>query len=275
MSQMNTKKSVSIIGCGWFGKPLAVRLASADYTVKGSTTKEKKIEELKFHGIQAYLYRISDEFPEELVSSEFVVFNVPPGRNNQSQLKHYLPAVKDLISTLKEKDSLKKLLFISSTGVYGNEQDIYSEASICEPRSASGEVLLASELEIVNSGLPHNILRFGGLAGPGRHPGRFLAGKANLVGGDQAVNFLHLDDAIGVSCYLLENDITNEVFNVVSPVHPQKKDFYSKMADNIGVERPLFTETPSSCRREIDVSKLLNLTKYQFIYPDPMKFKFE
>jgi len=37
-------QKVSILGCGWLGKPLAVFLISKGYLVKGSTTSDEKLK---------------------------------------------------------------------------------------------------------------------------------------------------------------------------------------------------------------------------------------
>ena len=54
-------KSVSILGCGWLGKPMAVSLLSEGFSVKGSTTSEIKIQELEALEIEAYLIDIKKE----------------------------------------------------------------------------------------------------------------------------------------------------------------------------------------------------------------------
>ena len=40
-------KRVSVLGCGWLGKPLAISLLDEGYSVKGSTTSEDKLELLE------------------------------------------------------------------------------------------------------------------------------------------------------------------------------------------------------------------------------------
>ena len=56
-------KNVSILGCGWLGKPMAVSLLREGFSVKGSTTSEIKIQELEALEIDAYLIDIT-EFEE-------------------------------------------------------------------------------------------------------------------------------------------------------------------------------------------------------------------
>jgi 3-hydroxyisobutyrate dehydrogenase-like beta-hydroxyacid dehydrogenase len=53
-------KNVSILGCGWLGKSLAISLLDEGYSVKGSTTTEEKLELLELNKIEPYLVNISD-----------------------------------------------------------------------------------------------------------------------------------------------------------------------------------------------------------------------
>ena len=53
-------KNVSLLGCGWLGKPLAVSLINDGFLVKGSTTSEMKIQELETLGIEPYLIDITE-----------------------------------------------------------------------------------------------------------------------------------------------------------------------------------------------------------------------
>ena len=40
------KETITILGCGWLGLPLAQTLVKEGYSVKGSTTTEDKLEVL-------------------------------------------------------------------------------------------------------------------------------------------------------------------------------------------------------------------------------------
>ena len=48
------QKSISILGCGWLGLPLARQLIKLGYSVKGSTTSPEKIQILKGSQIDGY-----------------------------------------------------------------------------------------------------------------------------------------------------------------------------------------------------------------------------
>jgi hypothetical protein len=73
---------------------------------------------------------------------------------------------------------IPRIIFTSSTSVYGDTHGTVKENSPRNPSTASGRVL--KELEDWLHNLPGtsvDILRLAGLVGPARHPGRFLPGK--------------------------------------------------------------------------------------------------
>lgn len=273
---MKEIKSLTIIGCGWFGLPLAMRAIGEHWKVKGTTTHSNKMIELKDMGIEPYLLVLPEKtkLAGSLLKSSYIVISIPPGRKNPNVLHDYPFSVSQIIKRVQQLSEATKVIFISSTSVYGNEEDFIDENSISEPKTDSGRALLDAENLIRNSGINYNILRFGGLAGPGRHPGRFLTGKKNLPAGNQCINFLHLEDAIGVTMQMLSGSFNNQTYNVVSPQHPEKKMFYLKMAADAGLEKPTFDDSLIAAKREISVQKLLKETDYEFKYPDPMYYDF-
>lgn len=272
----NLNKSISIIGCGWLGFPLGRELVREHWQVKGSTTSESKLKTLKLAGIEPLIIRLptTERIDPKIFKTQFLIIDIPPGRNNLDAINSYAEIISQILMNAKEHKLIEKVFFISSTSVYGKALKTYNESSDIYPDGESGKAIVAAEQLIINSGIPYLILRFGGLAGPGRHPGRFLKKWKEIKLRDQSINYLHLDDAIGVIKYLISHKIDTEIFNVVAPYHPTKKEFYGKMAQSIGLEPPVFSYPPFPEKRIISVDKLLNKTDYKFIYPDPMTFEF-
>ena len=54
-------KSISILGCGWLGKPLGAELIKSGYEVSGSTTQESKLHELEVLGIKPFLIKLDPQ----------------------------------------------------------------------------------------------------------------------------------------------------------------------------------------------------------------------
>ncbi len=269
-------KTLTVIGCGWLGLPLALKAIDENWKVKGTTTNSNKMIELEDKGIEPYLLVLpaTTKIDSALFKSRYLVINIPPGRRNPNVLHDYPFTVSQIIDQIKIVGKTSKVIFVSSTSVYGNEDEFIDETTISKPKTDSGRALVEAENIVRNAGINYNILRFGGLAGPGRHPGRFLAGKKDLPGGNQCINFLHLTDAIAVIMHMLSGSFTRQTYNVVSPQHPQKKMFYLKMTIDAGLDPPTFDDSLMAAERKISVQKLLKDTGYEFKYPDPMYYDF-
>ena len=68
-------KNISILGCGWLGKPLAVSLLEDGFSIKGSTTSEIRIDELEALEIETYMVDIAEfeEFDSFLNSDILII----------------------------------------------------------------------------------------------------------------------------------------------------------------------------------------------------------
>jgi len=273
----NTQKpSLSVVGCGWLGLPLATQMAASGYLGRGSTTREEKLETLSNAGIEPFIFDSSTKpnANNALFQTDMLILNIPPGRRNPDLLKDYPKLIASILDALKTTDLASRIIFISSTSVYPEDVEWIDEETPVDSATDSGKAIFVAEKIVECSGFPWVVLRFGGLAGPARHPGRFLAGKKELTYGEQAVNFLHLRDAIEIVRTFIENPGLQGCFNCVAPVHPMKKDFYSIMSKAAGLDAPEFDDSHKCFKREISSHKLINEAGYRFKFPDPLKFVF-
>lgn len=257
---MTKRYKISILGCGWFGFPLAKRLVEAGHQVKGSTTTSAKIADLQSAGIDAYLFELDkDEIPESFFDSELLILGVPP-RMRSGQGEDYAGKIIRLTERLSGT-FVKQLIFISSTSVFSDTNSILNEYATPFPETASGKAILAVESYLRNcSSFDTTIIRFSGLIGPGRDPGRFFGGKTNIPNGQSPVNLIHLDDCIGITMSVLEREAFGNIFHAVAPQHPLKSTFYSKASTDAGFIRPEFVDELTSWKiiESINVPKLLN-----------------
>lgn len=261
--------NISVMGCGWFGFPLAKELVSLGYSVKGSTTSPNKIDSIAGAGIEPYLVKLGEESDTliDFLNSKSLVLNVPPGKSTHEV---YRKNMIDLANKVANSQ-VKKVIFISSTSVYPNKGGIVAEsdaANIKTPRS--GITML--EIENVWNQLKSqkvNVVRFAGLYGPERNPGRFLAGKTTN-GSSNPINMIHLDDCIGIITKLIKSDYLNETFNACAPGHPSREEFYNLAASKFGYDQPDFQPPHSTDSKIVSSEKLTEITGYQFIHPDPI-----
>ena len=269
-------KQISILGCGWLGFPLAKFLLSKGYSVKGSTTNASKLELLKEAKIIPFQIKVGDTLEGENIhaffQSDILILNIPPGRRKANVVKLH-PKQIQLICNAAQKGSIQKILFISSTGVFANENQIITETDLPNPTRDSGKALVKAEAIIKDlKNIESTILRMSGLVGADRKAGRFLAGKKNIPNGGASVNMVHLEDCIQVIYEVLRQEKWNEIFHVSADEHPSRKDFYTNQAIQQGFETPHFAEETSTTFKIISNEKLKRILSYQFIYPNPMKF---
>ncbi|WP_196893844.1 Rossmann-fold NAD(P)-binding domain-containing protein [Aureivirga marina] len=242
-----TQKQISILGCGWLGFPLAQFLIEKGSIVKGSTTSENKLEVLKKEQIQPFLISINEEKIEGdienfLKGSEIIFINFPPRRI--PNIESIYPKQLDLI--LKYLKPNQKVIFISSTSVYQNTNGIVTEDLEIQPETPSGKALKKCEEILQSFENKTTIVRFSGLMGKDRKPGRFLANKLNLNNGNNPINMIHLEDCIGLINQIIEKEFWNQIVNGCADKHPTRKEFYTKAAEKLHLPPPTFSKENGS-----------------------------
>lgn len=237
-------KTISILGCGWYGLELAKKLITKGYTVSGSCTSSDKLTLLKQFSINAFLVNFQEEdenYDPQFFDTNILFICIPPGRSSNSQ-HSYLSKIKR-IAAAATAHKTEQVIFISSTSVYGDQNNEVTEDTTPVPETESGKAILASEqLLKETAGLTTTIIRFGGLIGPARDPGRFFAGKIDIPNGQAPVNLIHLDDCLGLTITLLERQAFGYIYNACAPSHPAKADFYTAAALRSALVKPVFKD---------------------------------
>lgn len=263
---------ISILGCGWLGLPLAKKLIEKGHSVNGSTTSENKLSILENAGINPFLVTLESETVSEsitdfLAESEILIIDIPPklrGTNDNSSQKIFVEKIENLIPYIA-KSSVKKVLFVSSTSVYGHANELITEETIPNPETESGkQLLLAEAIMQKNQNFETTILRFGGLIGKDRHPVTSLSGKENLANADAPVNLIHQNDCIRIIEAIIHQSKWNEVFNAVAPFHPTREDYYTQKAKEQNLILPKFSQEKSNIKKTISSEKIENSLKYKF-----------
>jgi nucleoside-diphosphate-sugar epimerase len=263
---------ISILGCGWLGLPLAKKLIEKGHSVNGSTTSENKLSILTESGINPFLVTLESEGVSEsitdfLAKSEILIIDIPPklrGNNADTEKKVFVEKIKNLIPFI-EQSTVKKVLFVSSTSVYGNENEIVTEQTTPNPDTESGKQLLLAEALLQNNSLfETTIIRFGGLIGEDRHPVKSLSGKENLENPDAPVNLIHQTDCIGLIYEIICQSKWGEVFNAVAPFHPSREIYYTGKAIALNLPLPKFSPEQSQIKKTISGEKIETSLTYQF-----------
>lgn len=267
-------RTVSIVGVGWLGLPLARKLISAGYKVKGSVTTSEKKELLQQAAIWPFRLVLSAESilldNPGLFDTDILIVSVPPRR--VPDIEELFPAQIGHLIRRIEQSEIKKVIFISSTSVYQESEGLALETDVLMPDKASGRALLEVENQLrLNSNFKTTIIRFGGLIGGDRNPARFLSRKQEAVSGEKPVNLIHRDDCIHIIMEIIRQNAWGETFNACCPEHPTRKEFYQKASDISGIPAPQFSDKFEPYKI-VDSSKLINFLDYRFKYPSPMNY---
>ena len=239
---------ISIIGLGWFGSSLAEALKNSK-TIVGSTRSGGKVSEFLKLGIEAEVLTPPLTPSALLLDADVIVLNIPPFKDQLEWFKSW------------PLEPETHVIFISSTSVYGQEEGTLTETDPALPESENGHILVKEE-EWVRSLPLYTVIRFGGLFGKARHPGKFLSGRKELSGGNQPVNLIHLEDTVGFTKLVIEKKLTGETFNLVSPDHPTRREYYEKYCAENKLPLPEFLDSPLS-GKIISPEKVSNIYYYQ------------
>ncbi|MFC5284201.1 SDR family NAD(P)-dependent oxidoreductase [Pedobacter alpinus] len=270
---INQIKRIAIIGCGWLGFPLAKHFQKNGYLVNGSTTNINKLQLLAENNIAPFLIQLPNTIDENslahFLNADLLIINVPPGRSEEKGANYG-----DKMEHLKTevlKSNIKKIIFISSTSVYDENNGWHTEESNSFANTASGLRMLAAEKTFTAvKELDVTVIRMAGLIGPERHPGRFFAGKEAIPNGLVPVNLIHLEDCIGVIEQIINQSLWNQTFNAAAPTHPSKSDFYDLASRQLYNKRAQFIKEKKDFKI-ISADKIVS-TGYQFKHPDLMQW---
>ncbi|MEX2566728.1 MAG: epimerase [Cyclobacteriaceae bacterium] len=269
--------TISIIGLGWLGLPLAQILQKKGNKVLGSTTSLEKSRHLRQLGFQNTIFKLGPdpegENPETLFQTEILFINIPPSRRTKPDDFH--PRQIQHLKVMAENAGIPKIIYVSSTSVYPNENQIATENEILNRQNTGNPALLEAEDLLWDAkSYDLTVIRFGGLLGVNRVPGRYFSSKENVIG-HPPVNYIHRNDAVKSIEWIIEKDLWNQTFNIVSPLHPSKKEVFEKNAEEMGFPPPKNYHPATNQKwKQILPEKFLQ-TGFKFQFQNPLEFTYE
>jgi len=261
----NVIDSISILGSGWLGLSLAERFVALGYRVRASTTSARRLQALAALPCDPYLLDIgrpSDTIDAFLQSTTLIVNITSKDVDGFSWLVGRI-----------EDSGIEAVLFVSSTSVYPLDSKVVSESDAGE--SPEHPLVIIENLFRQSDKFGSTIVRFGGLIGAGRHPGRFFRGNKIVRNPDAPVNLIHRDDCVNIIDKIVTGQVWGETFNACADTHPSKREFYARAASLAGAPTPEFAESDDKSFKLIDNVKIKRALGYQFRYPDLMAIRFD
>ncbi|RPE02803.1 SDR family oxidoreductase [Candidatus Pantoea deserta] len=274
-------KKVAIIGLGWLGMPLGLALTARGWQVTGSKTTPDGVEAARRCGIDAVQLQLTPEMEGEaedldrLFQVDALVVTLPASRTAEGG-ENYRQAVQNVVDSALA-NRVPRIIFTSSTSVYGGGSGVVKESSALQPETVAGKTLQALESWLHDlPGTQVDILRLAGLVGPSRHPGRFLAGKTGLANGSHGVNLVHLDDVVSAITLLLQTPKGGRTYNLCAPAHPSRAAFYPTVSRQLGLTPPTFLPSATGdTGKLVDGSRICHELGFEYSYDDPAKMPLE
>ena len=194
------KPSILIIGCGDIGLRVAKQL-SRSHRVFALTSSQNRFQELREVGATPMLGNL--DHPETLWRlsglAQTVIHLAPPQNQGNRDCR-----TRNLLRILSQGSHVvRRLIYISTTGVYGDHQGQWvDESSTPTALGSQGQLRLAAENKWVSFAkaqqVPLTIFRLAGIYGPERNVlARIIAGKKDtIVKEGHFFSRIHVDDIV-------------------------------------------------------------------------------
>jgi nucleoside-diphosphate-sugar epimerase len=243
---------ILIAGYGYVGSALARVLMGAGHEVWGIRRNWPLDIYRPTHAISADL--LNPAALRDLPNVDVIVCCQAPNREQDTYERTYLEATQNVIDEL-EHSGATKLIFISSTSVYGTshgewiDEDTTPEAEgyLSDSAKAHADILLAAEAAVLESDIPSTVLRLGGVYGPGRNRLKPLKeGKFQGSFDETYTNRIHRDDICSAILLLIEKGKPGEVYLGVDDHPCTQKEFYEWLYEKMNLKRPAQTAAKTS-----------------------------
>jgi nucleoside-diphosphate-sugar epimerase len=256
---------ISILGCGWLGLPLAEQLVLDGWMVKGATTRLEKFPLLEEKGVLPYQIQADEPIPtSDFFDSPIWVINIPP-RSKTRGPEH---ALKQIDHVLAHRKASTWIIFVSSTSVYPDVNDWVTEQ---EADPTHPLVLVENKvLALVPNSL---LLRCSGLMGIDRLPGKYVQGRVLDHGGKAPVNYVHQGDVVRAIMTALKQPGKGGIYNIVSPIHPTRREVMEISCQRHEWAMPLFLENaPVEPHKIVSGEAFCRVYDFSYQWPDPSAY---
>lgn len=281
-----------VIGCGYLGARAARHWRECGDNVWATTRQDHRAEEFRQFGWQPIVVDITKQDSVQAAFSGLPQLDsvlVAVGYDRNSHLDRRQVYVKGLSHVLDYlPNSARHLIYISSTGVYGDAQGNWvDESSSPNPVREGGKAIWETECVLEDSPWKRKstVLRLAGLYGPGRIPNlervrQRLAGKdAPAIALEGYLNLVHVDDAAQVVAVVAERDPTGELFLVSDGTPVLRRDYYSYLVTQLErrggrdpdgkAEETCHGDAPlAPVGKRVSNRKLVTALGFKFEYPD-------
>lgn len=279
-----------IIGCGYLGERVAKLWAAAGDEVYAVTRRAEQADEWQAAGWHPLIADVTKpETLSELPAVDTLLIAVGYDRARYgndagpSITEVYAGGIQNVLAALPEKTESgqsPRVIYISSTGVYGNAGgDVVDETTPPDPHREGGKASLAAEQVLAEHPLGKNgiVLRLAGIYGPDRLPyvKQLQAGEPIAAPGEGWLNLIHVDDAALVTLAAAESPKAPALYCVADGEPVVRKAYYLEVAKALNAPEPQFVQpaadSPRAARaaanKRISNARLVEELNVQLKYP--------
>jgi len=236
-----------VVGCGYLGRRVADAWQAAGAPVHAVTRSAARADEFRAAGLLPVVADVTHPETLEALASlpplDTVLYAVGFDRKAGPSMREvYVAGLQRVLERLPET---RRLIYISSTGVYGDQDgDWVDEDSPCRPDRENGKICLEAEALLRGSDRYRSrttILRLAGIYGPGRIPNReaLLAGRPLNVPLGGYLNLIHVDDGVRV-VQEAERAEAGKLYVVSDGAPVPREEYYRELARLLNAPEPSF-----------------------------------
>ena len=245
-----TPSTALIAGCGYVGLRVARLWTQVGICTFAITRTDEKTKLLREDGISPIVADLSlaNEFPI-LPDADVVLWSVGFDRTaGVTRQSAWIDGLWRLLTSLPERSTPRRVLYTSSTSVYGDENGgEVDEDAVPNPGSEGGQTCVAAEKILrgfaAQTGTIVSILRMAGIYGPDR----LLRRISDLRDGvplttepDEWLNLVHVDDAVSAIDTVSRCEQPPALMNAVAAGSVTRRTYYSILARLINAPPPVF-----------------------------------
>ncbi|KFK44087.1 hypothetical protein AALP_AA1G214400 [Arabis alpina] len=283
-----SRNRMFILGMGFVGSFFAQQLKDANWVVSGTCRSDSKKKEWENKGIDLQLF--SADSPdwsvlETVRDYTHLLVSIPPLADIGDPMLRNVELVRDMLLN----GNLRWLCYLSSTSVYGDYGGAWvTEDNLPNPKTQPARLRLAAEegwLSLGHDlGVSTQILRLGGIYGPGRSAIDTLIKRDHLSEGQKRrasrkfTSRVHVEDICQALQAAIEKPSSSEIYNIVDDDPAAREEVFEYALELIekrwpgNVERKPFlyeSREESSLRGEKRVSNehMKNKLGVQLLYP--------
>ena len=279
-----------IVGCGYLGQRVAKNLIDNGESIAGVVRTAASAKALKVAGISVLSLDLDYPLPASgiekgvsLQGSELFYFAPPPSRGVIDG------RVSNLIAAFEYLGHPKRVVYLSTTGVYGDCQGQWVDETWpvkpvvdrAKRRWDAEQAFRRWFMQTDSRSLV--VLRVAGIYGPGKLPLERIRKGLPMVSESEApyTNRIHVDDLVQICVTAMSRGVDGEIYNVSDGRPGTMTDYFNRVADRAGLPRPpvislaegeeqLSTGMMSYMResRRLNSDKMLKDLAVTLIHPD-------